>query len=357
MRTLSILLILPLFVGVAFAVRGNPQPGQEQVMCLLSSLAFSDDITLNSEFVSTTFIYEATCPPAKQSTFITPFLMDESSTAEVYFNDQPINTRPLHNAISNSGKVEYSPNHQSDSITLVPGLNKFTIGVSCNGLGDPPCYYYYNVTCNRQPDQGGSVVGDPQFSGLRGQNFQVHGVSGEIYNIVSEPQLQYNARFVFLSAGKCPNIDGVRAKGCFSHPGSYLGELGLKTVSGDRIRVLAGSAESGYASITVNNKELAVGDSISLRDDLGSVSYNSTHLVTVTVGIWTFEFENSDMFVNQRVAVRGDLAYMTAHGLLGQTWRTTTYRNAVKYIQGQVDDYVIREKDIFGDSFIYNNFN
>jgi len=68
-------------------------------------------------------------------------------------------------------------------------------------------------------------------------------------------------------------------------------------------------------------------------------------------------FENSDMFVNQRVRVL-DSSRLKSHGLLGQTWRETTYPNSIKYIQGSVDDYVIRDdNDIFGDNFVYNQYN
>jgi hypothetical protein len=76
----------------------------------------------------------------------------------------------------------------------------------------------------------------------------------------------------------------------------------------------------------------------------------------VQVGNWDFAFENSDMFVNQRVRVL-DARNLRSHGLLGQTWRETTYPNAIKYVQGQVDDYAIRDGDIFGDNFVFNNHN
>jgi hypothetical protein len=213
-------------------------------------------------------------------------------------------------------------------------------------------------SCTQPPNDGGFIVGDPQFVGLRGQSYQVHGVSGEIldYNIVSDADLQYNSRFVFLNQGECPVVDGRKQKGCFSHPGSYLGELGLKTRSGDKIHLVTGDAKTGFATVEVNGKPLAIGDTVLLADNLGSVSMNSTHLASVQVGNWDFAFENSDRFVNQRVRVL-DARGLRSHGLLGQTWRETTYPNAIKYIQGQVDDYVIRENDIFGDNFVFNTFN
>lgn len=203
---------------------------------------------------------------------------------------------------------------------------------------------------------GGFIVGDPQFVGLRGQTYQVHGVAGEVYNIVSDADLQYNSRFVFLDSGACPVVKGKRQKGCFSHPGSYLGELGLKTRAGDRIRILAGGAQHGLAGVLVNEKAVPLGETVMLASDLGSVSFNASHLASVQVGVWNFAFENSDHFVNQRVRVLGT-PEMRSHGLLGQTWNDATYPNAVKHIAGQVDDYAIRDGDIFGDSFVFNAFN
>jgi len=232
------------------------------------------------------------------------------------------------------------------------------IGVSCNGMGEPtPCYYKYTFTCScYTPPQGGRVIGDPQFVGLRGQNYQVHGVSGEIYNIVSDPAFQLNARFVFLEQGRCPVINGKKAKGCWSHPGSYLGEIGLKTQAGDKVRIVSGSYEDGFAAVEYNGKPVQMGDTVLFSDNIGSVSYNSTFVVTLAVDGWIFTYENSDFYVNQQIS-SPPVDQLKSHGLLGQTWRTKTYPNAIKYIQGEVDDYVIREQELFGDNFVYNMFN
>jgi hypothetical protein len=267
--------------------------------------------------------------------------------------------RDMNNAISNLQNVAQSPRIQSDTLTFRTGINTIIVGVACNGLGMPvPCYYQYYITCEKKtktPDVP-SVIGDPQFVGLRGQNYQVHGVSGEIYNIVSDSDLQFNSRFVFLSKGECPIINGRKQKGCWSHPGSYLGELGLKTRSGDRIHMITGNAKWGFESVTVNDKEVLVGETVLLADKLGAVSRNSTHLASVQIGNWDFAFENSDMFVNQHVRVL-DSRSLRSHGLLGQTWRDITYPNTIRYVQGDVDDYVIRDNDIFGDNFVFNAFN
>jgi len=181
-------------------------------------------------------------------------------------------------------------------------------------------------------------------------------VAGEVYNIVSDSDVQYNSRFVFLTAGDCPVVEGKKLPGCFSHPGSYLGELGLKTRTGDRIRVAAGAASEGFTAVELNGRMMEVGESAELSSDIGTITRINTHQTSIRIGVWEFMFENSDMFINQRVKVN-DARQLRSHGLLGQTWRQRTYPNPIKYIQGAADDYVIRDGDIFGDSFIYNAFN
>ena len=70
------------------------------------------------------------------------------------------------------------------------------------------------------------IVGDPQFTGLRGQTYQVHGMPNEVFNIVSDTDFNYNSRFVYLTAGACPThpITGRKLDTpCFTHPGDVPG--------------------------------------------------------------------------------------------------------------------------------------
>lgn len=75
--------------------------------------------------------------------------------------------------------------------------------------------------------------------------------------------------------------------------------------------------------------------------DLGSIdrsiAYSVTHSLTLT----------------RSLAYRSQLR---SHGLFGQTWSKITYPNAIKYIQGTVDEYAIYDGDLFGDDFVYNAF-
>ena len=173
-------------------------------MCELSGLAFTNGLTLSPPFAPNHFTYACSCDFSATdfTTVVTPTMMDAGSSAEIVFNGVKINDRDFLNAISNGGIRTDSPRTQSNPLTFVTGLNTIVIGVACNGYATPNCYYQYTISCTKPPPSGGQVVGDPQFVGLRGQNYQVHGVAGEIYSIVSDADLQYNSRFVFLSEGQ-----------------------------------------------------------------------------------------------------------------------------------------------------------
>jgi hypothetical protein len=87
--------------------------------------------------------------------------------------------------------------------------------------------------------------------GLQGQSYQVHGLSSTVYCLISSPSLQVNAECVFLSSGRCPLVDGHSAADCWSHPGSYVGAIGLMQRSADgqqleRLKVVAGPAARGF---------------------------------------------------------------------------------------------------------------
>jgi len=201
------------------------------------------------------------------------------------------------------------------------------------------------------------VVGDPQFVGLRGQSFQIHGIDGAVYNIISEENTQINARFTFLSEGECPVVNGRHEQNCWSHPGSYLGEMSFQAkIAGKTHKVLitAGSAHAGFAMIQLDGKTLSVGDSQTFGEF--AVTVKSAFRVSIQTDSFSFELSNSDMFINQAVSSRKPLSKLNAHGLLGQTHRARVYPTALRYIEGEVDDYVIADNDIFGTEFAFNKF-
>jgi len=246
----------------------------------------------------------------------------------------------------------------------ITGLYTFTFTIPV--LGSVFVQLYYINTGAPQPvvdlisilvTNPAVVVGDPQFVGLRGQSFQVHGIDGAVYNIISEANTQVNARFVFLTEGECPVFDGKPDSNCWSHPGSYLGEMSFQqVVDGElhQLLVTSGSAKTGFAAITLDGKELAVGDSFAYGSF--SVSFISTHHVSIQTEKFAFELTNSDMFINQAVSTRVALSKLQSHGLLGQTHAPKVYSGPNRYIQGEVDDYVLVNNDIFGTDFTYNKF-
>jgi len=197
-----------------------------------------------------------------------------------------------------------------------------------------------------------NVLGDPQFTGLRGQSFQIHGIDGAVYNIISDADAQVNARFTFLNGPRlCPIIPstGKRAAACWSHPGSFLGQIGIKNADGDQLLIASGPAKSGFAAVTLNGEPLAIGDLCEFANR------TSTHEMTVRVGAFAIELENSDEFINLR-SVRTLRNRLRSHGLLGQTWSTKVHHGKVKAIEGEVDDYLITEDCLFGDSFLFNQY-
>jgi hypothetical protein len=201
------------------------------------------------------------------------------------------------------------------------------------------------------------VVGDPQFVGLRGQSYQVHGMDGAIYNIVSDKNLQVNSRFTFLTEGECPMFNGVADTNCWSHPGSYMGEMSFQQVIDGKLHaalITSGTAKQGFAAVQMDGKPIAVGENI--KFGTFSLTAVTSHKVVVSTEQFTFELTNSDLFINQALSPKVALSKLTSHGLLGQTHQNRMYSTSIRYIEGEVDDYVIASGDIFGDDFVYNLF-
>jgi len=215
------------------------------------------------------------------------------------------------------------------------------------------------------PAQPG-VNGDPIFVGLRGQTFQIHGIDGAVYNLISDAHAEVNARFAFLNGPRpCPRMPstGKPSQTCWSHPGSYLGEIGLQTSAGDQVTITSGDAINGFESVEFNGEAIKVGDTIELhhlnRNILpGFLTFNSTHEITVKLSVFEIVIENIDSFVNLRYVSVSDEEWpmLKAHGLLGQTWQSKRYSGIVKEIEGEVDDYTIQSNELLGTDFLFNKF-
>jgi hypothetical protein len=254
---------------------------------------------------------------------------------------------------------------------IVPGNNTILLNVTgfvqapqSIGGGFSACGRLYAINISNPNATTPSVVGDPQFMGLRGQTFQVHGIDGAVYNVISDKAAQVNSRFVFLNGPRaCPIMPstGKKSKACWSHPGSYLGEIGIMTSGGDRVFIRSGPAATGFTTVTLNDEPLAINDAATLNyansTETSELHFLSSHELYVHAGPFLIELENIDSFVNLRsVSVAGHLSKVSSHGLLGQTWSNKRYPSSLKVIQGEVDDYVIADDEIFGTQFMFNQF-
>jgi len=217
-------------------------------------------------------------------------------------------------------------------------------------------------TCSDAVQTTAAVLGDPMIIGLQGQKFQVHGIAGEIYNLISHPQLQLNADFVFLSQGTCPPTDKTIL--CWSHPGSYIGRMGLmvrnKQDGADTLEIVSGSATQGLATVLFNNQSLKIGSTTSNMDQTLSIQWISSHHLIIETPVFSIGIENSDMFLNERITPRvsfAELAKSHTHGIIGQTYAKNHYtKNQISHIEGEVDDYRLSERHIFGQEFSFNQW-
>ena len=160
---------------------------------------------------------------------------------------------------------------------------------------------------------------------------------------------------------------GKKSVACWAHDGSYLADLGVMTDGGDQLYIESGRAAQGFATVTLNGQSLTtrIGQQLPLTFSntntnitvTGHITLHNTHELTLVANAWRIELENSDEFVNLRsVAVTTPLNALTAHGLLGQTWRAAKWSGAVKEIEGDVDDYVVMEDNVWGKDFVFNRF-
>jgi len=221
--------------------------------------------------------------------------------------------------------------------------------------------FSYSFQFSKAPAAG--VTGDPQIVGMQGQDFQVHGIPDEIFNIVTYPNLQVNARFVYLSTAECN--DNFTA--CFAHPGTYIGEQGIR-LGNDKILIKAGSYKKGL-TVSVNGQRVQDNHTVKL----GSVEVVNHRRVIVHTPVMSLTVSNSDKFLNQEIGLRdrkllslgterrvladGEQFHpeVPLHGLQGQTWRNVEYPSGLEY-EGSINDYHIVDGNLFGTEFVFNQF-
>jgi len=240
-------------------------------------------------------------------------------------------------------------------------VNSFAVQILDRNTNPGPNTSSYSFTIVRASPP---IIGDPQIVGLQGQDFQVHGIPDEIFNMITYPNLQVNARFAYLSSADC--IDNYTA--CFAHPGTYISEEGIRLGS-DKIHVRAGSAKKGL-SVSVNGQRVS---SSKTTLKLGSVELLNHRRLVLTTPIMSIMITNSDKFLNQetqlfdrkllalgserRVMADGEQFHseVPLHGLQGQTWRNVEYPSGLDY-EGSISDYHVVDGNLFGNNFVFNQF-
>ena len=235
----------------------------------------------------------------------------------------------------------------------------------------------FELTVVPQPFELLSVLlGDPMFVGLRGQRYQVHGLDGAVYNLISDRLLQVNARFTYLDSGSCLRdaVTNAPLFTCWTHRGSYLSALAVMVSGGASVLLTSGAARDGFASVAVavagdsSGRLLSIGESATVSVvDGGSAETNCTvtytGLRTVHIahaGVYSLVVENSDHFLNLLQLTVHDMRRLTtelhSHGLIGQTWDERTKGAEVNAVAGYVDDYAEAGGDLRGCGFVYNRF-
>ena len=267
------------------------------------------------------------------------------------------------------------PNSATGDISAVTAFDVCSNGTLIP-LGSPPCL---SAGATLSPATvtgtgGASMLGDPVFKGLYGQKYQVHGIDGAVYTVVSDKFAHVNALFTFLSEGECPSVAGT-SKTCWSHPGSYIGAITYQSRDGHRLLIRAGNAETGFSALQFDGADMSIGtavdttnSSVLSRDDVVDgirFEYRSSHRVRVSASAFDYEIENSDRFLNLlSVRVRDWTALTTrikSHGLLGQTWHKRkggvgVRARDVKAVEGEYDDYANADAELFGVDNLYARF-
>ena len=256
---------------------------------------------------------------------------------------------------------QYTMSNLLASITTSsPTVNSFSVMLFDINSNPAPNVTSYSFQIVRNPPP---VVGDPMIYGIQGQDFQVHGIPDEIFNLITYPTLQVNARFVYLSAAEC--IDNFTQ--CFAHPGTYISEEGIR-LGADKIHVKAGSAKKGL-TVKVNGQKMTGTRTLKA----GEVELVNHRRVVIKSSIAVMAISNSDHFLNQETqlldskllalgATRTKLlvgesfhSEVPLHGLQGQTWRNVEYPTGLEY-EGSISDYHVTDGNLFGSAFVFNKF-
>jgi hypothetical protein len=213
----------------------------------------------------------------------------------------------------------------------------------------------------------GKAFSDPRIVGFWGQDLYVAGQAGNVYSLLSDGEVQLNARFVQLQAEdiQCPTNS---ATFCVNHTGTYFGSLSLALKTGERVVIDAGSVSDGFNDVSVNGHSLSTGQQLpsapsnslarmqtrlkglSAPTSAFSVLRLSHREIRVTAGLYLLDIANMDGYMDL-VAVQVScwhcMEKAQPEGLLGRTWD----RDArLRVDDEEVDAYRVQSKGLFGCS-------
>ena len=214
--------------------------------------------------------------------------------------------------------------------------------------------------------------------GFWGQDLFVGGVGGNVYSLLSDARTLINTRFVQLSAEdiRCPatspeTYDPLGTP-CTAETGTHMGDLLVKTSSGHVVTLVAGAADEGFSSVTVNGAELSVDEtrgreskrlSPSLRALLPrdadseleaafSVHRLEARKVRIVAGLYELTVHNMDAYLDvAQLRARSWSAMVERaqpEGILGMTWNATA---SLAMSEAEVDEYRERDGQLLGCNF------
>lgn len=198
--------------------------------------------------------------------------------------------------------------------------------------------------------------GDPHLVGFDGEQYDVMGQGGNIYNMLSDKEVQYNTTFV--NWGK-PGADGVQP--------TVIGEAGIQVGKN-----LVYFDRSGKAP-TVDGKPMSKGEKIDLGDGK-FVQWDGSKLIVktaeYTIDLQVKQPEKNGGYIDSNVTINEGVNPLAdgvnPHGLLGQTadgvkgarkggdGNQNIQKQGGDVIDGVVDDYKVQT--LWDNAFKYNRF-
>ena len=237
--------------------------------------------------------------------------------------------------------------------------------------------------------------GDPVFTGFNGEKFNVKGLPGRVYNVLSLPTLQLNTRFIPIKAGQAMNSTeqsavrrrvarlvaalGKRAGGSdaaggtsgttnrlpsttsWSHNGLYMGETGVQ-LAGIKLLVKPGAYATGFATVELDGVPVPVSGSPVQLPSGSSVLRWSPSELQVNHSAALFTLVNSDHFVNIHSAELrldgGAGGWEHVDGLLGQTVHASFHvERSAAFTRHVENDFLLpKGDDVWSTAFEHNQY-